>query len=176
MKRSTLAWLALALLVALPAVAQNTQGLPTVARKDPDKEARLRFQGAQAALYSALAHAEALTEMAKEPGELDAEIALAHVKVVARDINECKTDLERMVAAVPRLEKEEQIKPLNGELDAALKATEVGHQAVDGIGRLKEPANATAAHLRKSLALMAKLAKAVGARSLDVPAPEDAAR
>jgi hypothetical protein len=156
---------AVLMLTATVVRAQNT-GKPKVAMKEPKKEARLRYQSAQAALHSALSHAQALEAVADEPGDLEADLALSHAKTVNRDANECNTDTVKMTQAVHSLEKNDDLKSLHSELTAALKAVGKAHDAIDGHGELKSAAKDTTAHLRKALAVLNKLADAVGAKPL----------
>jgi hypothetical protein len=153
--------------------AQNT-GKPSPVQKDPKKEARVRFHSAQAALHSALSHAEALESVAEEPGPLVADVALSHVKTVDRDANECDTDTVKMGQAVHSLEKSENMKTVRSELAEALKTADKAHSAIDGHGQLGAPARETTAHLRKALAALYKLADDVGTKPLPSPSAKAA--
>jgi hypothetical protein len=170
----TIALVAAAVLaLANAAHAQNT-GKPIPEQKEPKKVARASFFSAQAALYSALSHSEALESIAQEPGKLVADVALSHVKTVNRDTNECNTDTVKMGQAVHSLEKDEDMKTVRSELAAALKASDKAHNAIDGHGELVAPTKETTAHLRKALAALYKLADDVGAKPLPSPSPKAA--
>jgi hypothetical protein len=159
------------MLVATAARAQDTVK-PKPEKPDPKKEARLHHYSAQAALHSALCHAEALEAVAEEPGDLEADLALSHVKTVNRDINECNTDTVKMGQALHSLEKNDDLKSVRSELVEALKCSDKAHDAVDGHGKITPAAKDTTAHLRKALAALNKLADTVGAKPF--PGPEDA--
>jgi hypothetical protein len=150
--------------------AQNTKGRPAPVKKDIKTEARLHFQGAQAALYSALAHAEALEALAAaEEGESYTDIALSYAKTINRDINECLTDSVKMGKTVPSIEKDDHLKATRSELNEAMKAAGKAHDAIDGHGELGPAAKVTTAHLQKAIAELVKLADPLGSKLLPAP-------
>jgi len=158
------------LALAGAALAQNTKGRPAAEKKDIKTEARLHFQGAQAALYSALAHAEALEALsAAEGGETYTDIALSYAKTINRDINECLTDTVKMGKTVPSIEKDEHLKATRSELHEAMKAAGKAHDAIDGHGELGPAAKDAKAHLQKAIAELVKLADPLGSKLLPAP-------
>jgi len=159
-----------AVLVVLANVAhaQDT-GKPRPKQDDAKKEARVRYFSAQAALYSALSHAEALECIAGEEGKLAVDVALSHVKTVNRDANECNTSTVKMGQAVHSLEKNEHMKTVRSELAEAIKTVDKAHYAVDGHGELGPPTKETIAHLRKALTALDKLADDLDTKPLASP-------
>jgi hypothetical protein len=152
------------------AQAQNTKGRPTPEKKDVKTEARLHFQGAQAALYSALAHAEALEALCAEKApESYTDIALSYAKTINRDISECRTDSVKMGQTVPSIEKDEHLKATRSALDEAMKAAGKAHDAIDGHGELAPAAKDAKAHLLKAVAELVQLADSLDAKPLPAP-------
>jgi hypothetical protein len=164
-----LATAAALVMLATAASAQNTQGRPSAEKPDPKKEARLQFRAAHAALYSALAHAEALKALAQESGDIETDLALPLVKTVSRDANSCNTSSVKLGQALGSAEKDKHMKTLRSELDEAMKCANKAHEAVDGHGKLGPPAEEAAEHLRKANDAMLKLADAVGTKPLPSP-------
>jgi hypothetical protein len=172
MTRATFAWLAAALLLASTTASAQTASAAQGAKKTSQQsktDARLQYHAAQAALYSALAHATALELLAAEQGGADMDLARSYVHTMNRDANSCDGDTVKMGQAVPSLEKEKNLKEVRKHLHDALSAIDDAQNAVDGHGGLEPAAKKASGHLMQALNSLNSLADAVGAKPLPAP-------
>lgn len=160
---------AVALVLAGP-VARAEQGKKNGNGKDKGSqlEARLQFYAAEAALYSAIAHAEALEKLAEETSS-DRDLARTYVHTINRDTNACNGDSVKMGQAVHSLEKEKSMKELRKHLTDAMKAIDEAQEAVDGHGKLAPAVKNAHAALMKALDSLKGLADPVSAKPLGAP-------
>jgi hypothetical protein len=182
MSRYTL-WLAAVVIALTPSARAQTTGpkdnsvTPSRAQSSGSKdngkdsgqtEARLQFHAAQAALFSALAHASALVEFS-EISEGDMDMARSYVHTVNRAAQACDGDSVKVGQAAHSAEKRDSMKTLRSELAAAMKAIDEAQNAVDGHGTIGPHAKNASAHLEKAMIALLKLGGDLGAKPLPAP-------
>lgn len=169
-------------LVALALLAGSARAQTSTASSSQDKgaaqgkagkrsssDARHHFYAAQAALFAALTHAEALEQMSDEPGENDMDLARSYVHTISRNAQACDGETVKVGEAKHSVEKDENMTALRKELSEALKAADEAQNAVDGHGSLGPEAKNTTSHLQKALAALIKLGDAAGIKPLPAP-------
>lgn len=162
-------WFAAALIaLSLPAQAQTSGNKAKEEKVSNKTEAQLQFHAAQAALYSALAHAEALEQFAQTPsGDMD--MARSYVHTINRDAQGCEGLSVKIGQAVHSAEKTDSMKTLRKELGEAMKAIDEAQNSVDGHGALGPHAKNANAHLETAMIALVKLGRAIGSKPLPAP-------
>lgn len=178
-------------LLALPAAALLTIGLvaathrgagttaeaaPPPAQKPAAKDAdasaastaEAQFYTAQAALFSALAHAVALEKITERTGP-DFSLARTLISTANRSIQGVDSSSVSMGQALHELEKEEAMKTLRSELNEAIQATDEAHSAADGHGTVNPHAKNMVAHLTNATTALVQLAQAMDIEPMAAP-------
>jgi len=164
-----LPWFAAGLIaLSLPAQAQTSGNKAKEEKAGNKTEARLQFHAAQAALYSALAHASALEHFSETEGG-DMDMARSYVHTVNRDAQACDGLSVKVGQAEHSSEKLDSMRTLRTELTNAMRAIDEAQNAVDGHGSLALHAKNANAHLGKALVALLKLGDDIGAKPLRAP-------
>lgn len=154
------------LISALPALAQKAAAPKG---KGGDREAVINYHAAQAALYSALAYAEALDKLADRSRAEDMDMARAYVHTINRQIQGVTDSSVKVGKAMHAFEKHETVKELRDQLSMALAAADKAQDAVDGIGNIAPHAKNVEAHLLNAAIALFKLGDVVGTEALSPP-------
>lgn len=149
-----------------PTRTQKQDGSPSKANL---ATARAQYFAAQAALYSALADAEALDQILDMTDDPDIDLARTLISTINRSIQGTSTSTVKMGQAVPSVEKEAKLKTVRSELDDAVKASDEAHTAADGHGPIGPHAKNLQAHLLNAMVALSELAESVDAKPLRPP-------
>ncbi|MBX6311793.1 MAG: hypothetical protein IRY99_02565 [Isosphaeraceae bacterium] len=164
-----LALAAPALIAGPPQVPGSRQGRGVSTKKDRSaEEARQQYYAAQAALYSALAHATALEQLA-ETDEPDMDLARTYVHTINREIQASEGDSVKVGQVKHAVEKQESMKAFRKELAEAMRAIDDAQEAVDGHGSLGPHSKNATAHLLNAMIWLVRLADDVGVQPLPAP-------
>lgn len=131
-------------------------------------EARAHYLASQAALMASMSQAEALLRLS-ETENYDDDLAHSHEHSANRDANSANTESVKMGQARPELEKEKSLKEYRKHLDEAIKATTEAASAIDGHGKLADPAKKLVDHLHEAMKSLVDLSKAADAKPLSSP-------
>ncbi len=138
-------------------------------KSEGGREAVVNYHAAQAALYSALAYAEALDKLADRVKAEDMDLARSYVHTINRQIQGVTDSSIKVGQAMHAFEKHETVKELRNQLEQALVAADKAQDAVDGIGNIAPHAKNVEAHLLNAAIALYKLGEVVGAEPLTPP-------
>ncbi len=160
--------------VAATAYAYQKPPRTTKEGTNPSKadlaQARSQFYAAQAALFSALADAEALDKILDLSNDPDLDLARSLISTINRSIQTTASSTVKMGQVIHSIEREESLKAARSELDQAFKAVDDAHAAADGYGPINPHAKNMEAHLLNAMVALGKLAAAVDVEPLRRPA------
>ncbi len=148
--------------------ASRSDSSAEVSKKDRDKAAA-QFYSAQASLFSALAHAQALEKITASTGEPDFNLARVLISTANREIQGTLTSSVSMGQAIHSLEQTEAMKTMRSKLNEALSGLDEAHAAADGHGAVSPHAKESVAHLLNAMTALVVLAEEAGLEALNAP-------
>jgi len=171
MNRRQVLKLSAALPLASGTVAFVTADEPQ-STQSADREAKLNYYAAQAALFSALAYADALEMLADLAKFEDMDLARSFIHTINREIQAVNDHSVKVVKSSHHLEKSQEIKTLRAELNEAMKAVDTAQNAVDGIGVLGPGSKNLSAHLENAAAAILSFGTEAGMTPSEPPGLE----
>jgi hypothetical protein len=171
-RRHAIASSAALLIAGGPAAAQGPAQPPGergTNKQEGDREAVVNYHAAQAALYSALAYAEALDKLADRSRAEDMDLARSYVHTINREIQAVTDSSVKVGQAMHAIEKNDKVKQIRSQMDQALQAADKAQDAVDGIGNIAPHAKNVEAHLLNAAIALFELGEVVGAEPLSPP-------
>ncbi len=160
--------------IASGTLAVATADEPSGSSAPPvDREAKLNYFAAQAALYSAIAYGTALERLAALSKSEDMDLARSFIHTVNREIQAVNDSSVKVGQALHRLEKTEGMKTLRAELNEALKSVGTSQEAVDGLGVLGPSSKNISAHLGNAAGAILRLGMEAGIMVCDPPGLEE---
>ncbi len=169
MRRRIALPIAALLLMSFCQSPQTAARSPQEDKGDQKKEARAQLYASQAALFSALAHAQALERITEGRTPDDYSLARTLISTANRSIQGVSSGSVAMGQARHDLEKNEHMITLRRELFEATKATDEAHTAADGHGTIGPHAKNMAAHLLQAMTALVQLAEDIGIDALPSP-------
>lgn len=164
---------ALLTVLALPGTARPAQGEESPAQRESDgsgnREVRLNYQAAQAALFAGLAYANALESLAGEAGSEDMDLARSHIHTIQRELQGVGDSSVKVGQAMHSAEDHESMKVLRNELAEAAKSIDAAQDAVDGHGALGPHAKSANAHMQQAMIALLQLGTDIGVKPSPAP-------